>query len=102
MAPPNSDWHRITFVTKGLPCDLIAIAEHVPLGERNKYLLGPKLYDVATGQLRNPQNEGNIQSAPANERNLIARRTLQDMHRHIRVACAVSTDDFAKKTGRHR
>ncbi len=89
-------------MAKGLPCDLIAIAELVRLGEGNKYLFSPKLRDFAIRQVRSPQNEGHIQSALANERDLLARRTFQDVHFHLRVACAVSPDDFAEETGCHR
>ena len=70
-------------VTKSFPCDLIAMAEHVALGERHKYLLAPKLSDFAIRQARNAQNEGDIQSAFANERNLLARRTFHNVHFHV-------------------
>ena len=86
---------------KGFPCDLIAIAEHVPLGDRNKYLFAPKLSDLAIGQTRNPQNEGDIQSALANERNLLGRCTFDDVDFDVRMVCAVGSDDFTKETGRH-
>src|SRR5215831_18339276 len=66
-------------ITKGLPCDLIAIAEHVSLRQRSKYVFGPQLCNIAVRQIRSPDNEGNVQAAFANKRNLLARCALQDV-----------------------
>src|SRR5258708_2529188 len=103
MAPPNSDWQRITFASRRDSHVISSQSQSMcPLGERNKYLLGPKLHDVATRQVRSPQNESNIQSALAKQRNLLARRAFKDVHFHLRVTCAIRPDDFAKETSCHR
>ena len=89
-------------MTKGLPRDLVTVAERVPLWHRDIYVFGPKSGHLAIRQVRSSQNKGNVQPAFANERDLLDRCALQDMHQNIGMVRVIGPYDFAKKTCRHR
>jgi hypothetical protein len=86
-------------ISKGLPCDLVAIAQHVALPDRGVYVFSPKRGYFATRQVRGPQNEGDVQLAFADERDLLDQCALKDMHQHVGMARAIGSYDLAKKAG---
>jgi hypothetical protein len=65
-------------------------------------MFGPQLRDIAVRQIRSPENERNIQSVLAHERNLLSRCALQDVQCDVGVARVEGPDDFAEKAGCHR
>src|SRR6516225_5251113 len=90
------------FIAKSLPFDRLAVTERMALGEHDKQTLIPERGDVAIGCVARVRQERHIKAPLSYQRNVLTRRTLDNLNGHVRMPFGIGLYQLPKKAGSHR
>src|SRR6516165_4438960 len=89
------------FIAKSLPFDRLAVTERMALGEHDKQTLIPERGDVAIGCVARVRQERHIKAPLSYQRNVLTRRTLDNLNGHVRMPFGIGLYQLPKKAGSH-